>query len=132
MEVDVRGIILTDNVDLNWLNELTPRYYPDFVKFVVSTATNRVVVGMDIHASAQAFLDEDESNLYGGNIYRDGSIVYESTLNIQKNLALDHGKTGLLSRIFKRNSGNYDNPRIIVDKDLIETINAVLFSWVKI
>ena len=44
---DQRGIILTDNVDLDWLNSLSPRFHSDYVKFVVDTATNRVVIGME-------------------------------------------------------------------------------------
>ena len=44
---DQRGLILTDNVDLDWLNSLSPRFHSDYVKFVVDTATNRVVIGME-------------------------------------------------------------------------------------
>ena len=36
---DQRGIILTDNVDLDWINSLTPRFHSDYVKFVVDTKT---------------------------------------------------------------------------------------------
>ena len=83
---DQRGIILTNNVDLEWLNSLTPRFHSDYIKFVVDTKTNRVVVGMDVPADAQVLLGADEKTLFGGNIYRDGTIVYSSTLNVEKSL----------------------------------------------
>ena len=126
---DQRGIILTDNVDLDWLNSLTPRFHSDYVKFVVDTKTNRVVVGMDVHADAQALLNADEDTLYGGNIYRDGSIVYSSTLNVDKSLSAEP-KPSLFHRLF--HSGDSNNPRIVTNKELIEQINAVLFAWVKL
>ena len=126
---DQRGIILTDNVDLDWLNSLTPRFHSDYVKFVVDTKTNRVVVGMDVHADAQALLGAEENTLYGGNIYKDGTIVYSSTLNVDKSLSAKK-KTGLFQRLF--HSEKSDNPRIVTNKDLIDEINAVLFAWVKL
>jgi hypothetical protein len=131
MKVDVRGMVLTENVDLNWLNNLEPRFYPDFVKFVVDKATNRVAVGMDIHASAKAFFGNDETNLYGGNIYRDGSIIYESTLNIDKNLEINRSKQSFWSKLLKKGNAS-GNPRIITDKATIAMINATLFSWIKL
>ncbi len=126
---DQRGIILTDNVDLDWLNSLTPRFHSDYVKFVVDTKTNRVVVGMDVHADAQALLGAEEDTLYGGNIYKDGTIVYSSTLNVEKSLSAEK-RSGLFQRLFR--SEKSDNPRIVTDRELIDEINAVLFAWVKL
>ena len=59
---DQRGIILTDNVDLNWVNSLTPRYHKEYVKFVVDVANNKVVIGMDVHADAEILLGTDSSS----------------------------------------------------------------------
>ena len=42
--------------------------------------------------------------------------VYESTLNIDKNL--------------KSENPNFDDPRIVLDGELIEQINSTLLSWV--
>ena len=75
-------------MDLNWLNSLTPRYHKEYVKFVVDMKNNKVAVGMDVHADAQVLLDIPEEYLYGGNIFSDGKIVYQSTLNVDKNLEL--------------------------------------------
>lgn len=114
------GILLTDNVDLSWIRSITPRYHNDFSKFIVDIKTNKVVVGMDIHADGTHFTGYDTIDfIYGGNIYfDDGHIVYESTLNIDKNLQSAHP--------------NFDDPRIIHDETLIEKINATLLSWVKL
>ena len=130
---DQRGIILTDNVDLNWVNSLTPRYHKEYVKFVVDVANNKVVIGMDIHADAEILLGTDSRFLYGGNIYTDGHIVYQSTLNVDKNLELIKKKPskGLLGLI-KKNKVSSGNMRIINDKETIDYINSVLLSWVKL
>ena len=48
-EVGKLGIILTDNVDIDWLRSLTPRHFEDYVKFVVNPNTNQVCVGMQVH-----------------------------------------------------------------------------------
>lgn len=128
-----RGILLKENVDMNWLKKLEPRYHKDFIKFVVNTETNRVVVGMDVHKDAMVLLAENEDNLYGGNIYFDGHIIYESTLNIQKNLEIfENNKPKGILKIFNKNDSFKGNPRIITDKETIQMINSVLFSWVNI
>ena len=117
MNISDRGIILTDNADMEFLKSVLPRYHAKYVKFVVNVETNQVCVGMDVHANC--LLNKgDESYLYGGNIFfEDANIIYESTLNITKNL-----KT-------RKFSGN---PRIITDAELIAMIEAVLLAWIKL
>ncbi len=112
------GILLTDNVDMSWIKGISPRYHNDFAKFIVDTVANKVVIGMDIHADGTHFTGyKNIERIYGGNIFfEDEHIVYESTLNIEKNLQLKNP--------------NVSDPRIIVDESLIERINATLFSWV--
>ncbi len=127
---DQRGLILTDNVDLNWLNSLTPRYHKEYVKFVVDMKNNKVAVGMDVPADAQVLLDVPEEYLYGGNIFSDGKIVYQSTLNVDKNLELlkKEKRIGIFG-LFKKKP-HVENMRIISDKETISYINRVLFAWV--
>ena len=129
---DQRGVILTDNVDLEWINSLTPRYHKEYVKFVVDMKNNVVVVGMDVHADAEILLDAGTEDIYGGNIYRDGHIVYQSTLNVDKNIRLygDEEEQGVFFGLFRRNKKKPDNMRIIIDKETIDYINTVLLSWV--
>lgn len=129
---DQRGVILTDNVDLNWVNSLTPRYHKEYVKFVVDTKNNKVVIGMDVHADAEMILDAPKEYLYGGNIYSDGHIVYQSTLNVDKNLKIKKEKKKGLFGLFSKKENATDNMRIITDKDTIDYINATLLAWVKL
>ena len=114
------GILLTDNVDLSWVQSVTPQYHKQFCKFIVDTKANKVVLGMDVHADGTHYTGyENIDYIYGGNIFfNDGHIVYESTLNIDKNL--------------NSKNPNFDDPRIIIDSELIEMINATLLSWVKL
>ncbi len=129
---DQRGVILTDNVDLEWINSLTPRYHKEYVKFVVDMKNNIVVIGMDVHADAEILLDAGIEDIYGGNIYTDGHIVYQSTLNVDKNLKLygnEEEQTGFLG-LFRKKKKRPDNMRIIIDRETIDFINTVLLSWV--
>ena len=131
---DQRGIILTDNVNLEWINSLSPRYHKEYVKFVVDMKNNKVVIGMDVYADAEILLNTDPEYLYGGNIYSDGHIVYQSTLNVEKNLKIyanKKKKTGILG-LFGRAEKVPDNMRIIIDKETIAYINTVLFAWIEI
>ncbi len=67
--------------------------------------------------------------LYGGNIYSDGHIVYQSTLNVEKNLKIqDKTKKGFFGLFSKKNTQG--NMRIITDKDTIDYINTVLLEWI--
>lgn len=111
------GRLLTDNVNMDWMQLVEPRYFDDFIKFVVNVRTNQVWMGMEIHADCVADYD-DYDNYYGGNIFfADGHIEYESTLNVEKNEAI--GKFG-------------ENMRLIVDEELINRVNNVLFAWVSL
>ena len=120
MNISDKGIILTDNVDMEFLKSLSPRFHSKYVKFVINVESNQVCIGMDVHANCLLNKGNkgEEEHLYGGNIFfDDSSIIYESTLNIPKNLKL---------RNFK------GNPRIITDAELMTMIEAVLLAWVKI
>lgn len=114
-----RGILLSDNVDREWLNSITPVYFEDFIKFIVNKESNEVVVGMEVHKNGVALMrDSNPKNVLGGNLYTDNSIVYSSTLNVMHNAKL--------------NNPNRDDMRIILDSDLQKLIDSILFSWVKV
>jgi len=121
-EVDVgRGILLTDRVDMAWLESVYPRFYDDYIKFVVDFERRRVHVGMDI--SADCILGnmgsaERDRRFRGGNIFfADGHMVYESTLNIHGNLAL---------------GGTFADIRAVEDERTITRIDEVLKEWIVI
>lgn len=113
------GILLTDRVDLDWLRSVTPRFYDDYIKFVVDFDTKRVWVGMDFHADCvPGTIDPQDRNrrFRGGNLYfSDGSIAYESTLNVAGNIAL---------------GGVHDDMRIIDDAETRRRVDEVLYTWV--
>lgn len=137
------GILLTDTVDLEWLRSVTPRFYNDYIKFVVDFDTENVYVGMDIHADCvpgDIPGDERDRRFRGGNLYfKDGHIVYESTLNIQGNLSLPvteskkGGIAGLLGSLFNRSKERvFDDIRIVADDETKARIDRVLYRWVRI
>lgn len=114
-EVGKLGIILDDNVDMGWLKSLIPRHFEDYVKFVVNPKTNQICVGMQVHRNCDPAMGGEEE-LLGGNIFfADSHIEYESTLNVQRNLAA--GVWG-------------ETPRVIVDDNLIQQVDNVLKAWV--
>ena len=114
-----RGILLTDNVNREWLNGITPVYFEDFIKFIVNKESNEVVVGMEVHKNGVALMNNaNPKNVLGGNLYPDNSIIYSSTLNVFHNAKLENP--------------NRDNMRVILDPNLQDLINSILFSWVKV
>ena len=111
--------MLTDNVNWDWLDSITPVYFEDFIKFIVNKESNEVVVGMEVHKNGVSLMkDNNPKNVLGGNLYRDNSIVYSSTLNVMHNAHLKNP--------------NKNNMRIILDADLQNLIDTILFSWVKV
>ena len=117
-EAPYNGILLTDNVDMGWLESVTPRYHQAFIKFISSTETNEAVVGMDIHADGVSNLSApDTPSVYGGNIFfADAHVEYESTLNIEKNLQ----------------EGVFEDARVITSPGFVERIDPVLRSWIEL
>ena len=45
-----KGILLTDVVDMEWTKSVTPRFYNDYIKFVVDFDLEYLYMGMDFHA----------------------------------------------------------------------------------
>jgi hypothetical protein len=122
MIVDNRGIVLTGEVNLDFLKDFEPKHFAEYIKFVVDLETQEVAVGMQLHASN--LLSGNKEYHRGGNIFfEDGHIEYESTLNQKINLELRKNKDHKDYRV---------NPRIITDEGVIRTINSVLFELVKL
>lgn len=112
---DRRGIILDKNVGLDDLKSFEPKFFPDFIKFVINPKTNKVNIGMAVHAACLPEMG-DKDDLIGGNIFfNDGHVVWESTLNINKGKEHDP-----------------NNRRIVVDEESIEQFNQTLKAWVNL
>jgi hypothetical protein len=109
------GIILTDNVDLEWLRNIEPNFHGNRVKFDVNIKLNKVAVGMDVHSNTLPEMGPT-SDLLGGAVYTEsGMLEYDSSLNIPINQKMNsHG----------------DTMREIIDKDTIDKINNILLSWI--
>jgi len=45
MNIDPRGILLTEKVDVAWLKMLKPQYFKDFIKFDILPEENKVFLG---------------------------------------------------------------------------------------
>lgn len=112
---DRRGIILEKNLSLKDLKEFQPKFFPDFIKFVINPKLNKVNIGMAVHASCLPEMGENK-DLVGGNIFfSDGHVVWESTLNVNKGKLHDP-----------------NNRRIIIDEESIEKFNLTLKAWVNL
>ena len=115
-----RGILLTDTVNMDWLRSVRPRYYEDYIKFVVDFETGDVYVGMDFHADCvpgNIPSNEKDRRFRGGNIFfADGTILYESTLNIRGNITL---------------GGTYEDIRHVTDEATIARVNDVLYKYAR-
>ena len=108
--------MLSEKIGMSFLEDIKPRYHKDYIKFVVNMKTEQTAVGMEVHRDCSGYLGAPES-LLGGNIYWDGSIIYESGLNIDSNLEL----------------GDFTiDARTIENENLIKDINRILFKWVEL
>ena len=54
------GVLLTDNVDPQWLRDCSPRYFDEYIKFTVDPVNNQIVVGMQVHRNGKALLKAEE------------------------------------------------------------------------
>ena len=98
MEINRNGLLLTERVSIEFLKSLTPQFFieDNYIKFVIDGTNGNVVVGMEIHRDCLDILAQhreyslnfDESDVWGGNFYFDGTIVWTSTLNNLKNIRL--------------------------------------------
>ena len=98
MNIDRNGLLLTEKVDMDFLKNLTPQFFKEdnYIKFVIDATNNNVVVGMEIHSDCLDLLASNrdyslnfnDSDIWGGNLYYDGTIVWTSTLNNSKNIKL--------------------------------------------
>jgi len=120
-DVDHRGIVLTEQVDIDWLRNLNPQRFMKFIKFTIDPNSEKVCVGMEAHRNGGSVLGNGTSDyvntLYGGNLFYDTNIVeWESGLNVRHNI-----KIGLEAN---------QNPRFLTDKDTIERLERILRIWV--
>lgn len=121
MEIDRNGLLLTERVDIDFLKNLTPQFFfeESYIKFVIDGTNNNVVVGMEIHRDCLDILAQnreyslnfDESDVWGGNLYFDGTIKWTSSLNNVKNIKL-------------REWGS--SPREISNEDVINRLTDIL------
>lgn len=121
MNIDRNGLLLTERVDMEFLKNLSPQFFDadNYIKFVIDGTNNNIVVGMEIHRDCLDLLAQnreyslnfDESDVWGGNLYFDGTIKWTSALNDVKNLKL-------------REWGS--SPREIKNKDVIDRLTNIL------
>ena len=113
--VDKRGVLLDERVSVDDLFALTPQYFSDYCKGIVNLGSKNIVVGMQVHRNGLAISRDPLENSYGFNVFKDGSIVYESGLNVPFNIA---------------NGTDSDDMRIITNAGLIGEINEILAGMI--
>jgi hypothetical protein len=78
------------SISLDELKSFATNQYGDFTKAVVDIVTNKLVIGVEMHVDAEAYLLENGSkqeNLWGINIYpeleKEDQIEFDSMINIR-------------------------------------------------
>jgi len=120
MDIDIRGVLLTHKVNIDWLKNLKPQHFDDFIKFVIYPEQEQVFIGMQVHSHANGLLDGKESTrqkLIGGNLFFDGHIEWESGLNVFHN---------------ERLSLSPMNFRFIEDDETLSKLNQILYKWIEL
>ena len=125
MDIDSRGILLTKQVDLDWLKQQEPQFFQEYIKFIIDINSREVCVGMKVHRDGCSMLSNPratkveyiDNSVYGGNLfYEASSVVWESGLNMRYNI---------------KNKTLGKNPRILVDDKFIEELEGILRMWVE-
>ncbi len=110
-------MILRTKTELNDLKAIDPQFFEDMIKIVIDRERRIVAVGAEMHSDMGIELyndGSDEKDLYGANLFWDGSLEWSSTLNIARNRSIQNGTYG----------------RVITDEDTIEDLTDIVNLWI--
>lgn len=111
-------MVLTKRISFEELLSMKPRYFDDMVKIVVDRKNKTMAVSAEMHHDLMyELLDNgsEEKDLWGANIFEDKKIVWESMLNIKRNM-------------FDTNDGT--RGRLVKDPIIIDELNEIIFRWI--
>lgn len=109
--IDRRGVRLDERISLENLFKLEPQFFQGYCKAVVNLDSRDVIVGMAVHKNGLCITGDSDENSYGLNIFHDGHVVYESSLNVMFNV---------------KNGTTEDDMRVISNTGLIAKVNDIL------
>lgn len=111
-------IILKEKIQLKDLPDLEDKkYFNDMVKAVVDIEKRLLALNAELHSDLEQLMLESGSlqrNLYGINIFMDGSIEYESMINFPRNHDDGYPKAG----------------RFVGDPKKQEIIEEIVDEWI--
>lgn len=110
-------MIVVHKMELQEIRNMEPCYFEDMVKIVIDRKQHRIALQAEMHLDLQLELYDSGSNekdLYGANIYWDGSLEWTSTINVARNRELQSGVYG----------------REIKDADVIAELTDIVNEWI--
>jgi len=110
-------MIILNKTELEKLKEDFCSIHSEFVKFVIDIRKEVIAVGMEMHRDLEIELYDNESNekdLYGGNLYWNGKIDWQSHSNMKRN----------------REKGQAFKGRVLDDEEIIVQLTDILNKWI--
>ena len=110
-------MIAERKMEIQEIRDMDPCFFEDMVKIVIDRKLHKLALQAEMHSDLQIELYDSGSNekdLYGANIYWDGSIEWTSTINVARNRELQGGVYG----------------REIKDPDVIAELTDIVNEWV--
>jgi len=110
-------MIVERKMELKEIRDMEPCYFDDMVKIVIDKELHKIALHAEMYSDLQIELYDHGSNekdLYGANIYWDGSIEWTSTINVARNRELQSGVYG----------------REIKDPDTIAELTDIVNEWI--
>ena len=104
-------------MEIQEIRDMDPCYFEDMVKIVIDRKMHKLALQAEMHSDLQIELYDagsNEKDLYGANIYWDGSIEWTSTINVARNRELQSGVYG----------------REIKDPEVIAELTDIVNEWI--
>ena len=110
-------MIAERKMELQEIHDMNPCFFEDMVKIVIDRRLHRIALQAEMHSDLQLELYDTGSNekdLYGANIYWDGSLEWTSTINVARNRELQGGVYG----------------RELKDEAIIAELTDIVNEWI--
>lgn len=110
-------MIAERKMELQEIRNMDPCYFDDMVKIVIDRKNHKLALQAEMHSDLQIELYDagsNEKDLYGANIYWDGSLEWTSTINVARNRELQSGTYG----------------REIKDQEVIAELTDIINEWI--
>ena len=110
-------MVIKDKIELKELENNYNSIHSDFVKFVIDLEMEAIAVGKEMHRDLEIELYDNGSSetcMYGGNLYWNGRIDWQSHSNMKRN----------------REKGLAHKGRVLDDEEIIQNLTDIMNRYI--